>query len=51
VAKHEKGQVWFSRFYNRHNRFNITDVVIKLLNIKALAIRISATTEIDGVYG
>jgi hypothetical protein len=51
VTEHEKRYARFSRFYDGRNRFDVTDIVFKRLDIKALAIRISATTEIDGVYG
>ncbi len=51
VTQHDNGQARFSRFYDGHNRFNITDVVFKRFDIKALAIRISPTTQIHGVHG
>jgi hypothetical protein len=50
VAKDEHGQAGFSGFYDRRDRFNITDIVFKSFDIKALAIRISAAAQIHGVY-
>src|SRR5277367_1561122 len=45
VTKHEDGQARVPRFYEGRDCFDVTDVVFERFDIKALAIRISATTQ------
>ena len=51
VTEQKKGQVRFSRFCHLDYRLNVSDVILKILNVEALAIRISASAQVDGVHG
>jgi hypothetical protein len=50
VTKHKEGLPWVSSLDNGGDRFNIPDVVFKRLHIKAFAVGVSASAEVNGVY-
>jgi hypothetical protein len=51
VTQHENGLARLSGFYDGHNHLDIPDIVFKRFDIEALAVGISATTQIQGVDG